>query len=534
MILAVLLCILSASAAASKQNSEIITQRNLQLFGTNKDSNTFPWAEQIDPIGYEAHSRMAEWLQAFYKATPKDQLAPTPPALPKIIEKVNNMPMKPFFKEKESSEDPHLWKNWQWEENTTNCQQMDAALTAATAASAAAPDLTITAQTKRADTEIPPKREYLIIAPVGSNFNASKWMTNPNLATYDIVALYYGRNGNNFSCPLCKAVIPGAGTKWGLLNTFIDNEPKMWAEFSKQYKAVMVADDDVDFFDTCSVNRIFEIFSSYNLLLGQPSLCRTPYRSTYWDLLYSNRPETILRYVTFVEIMAPIFEMNFFNGVVKPSLWNAYTGWGLDFTWPFLLRYPERHIGVIDDVCMRHNQGAGEATGEGSLYSVPAPYDQREEESRRVAEYGYYPSRVQAMGYNYRNIQAKGQVERSVFGPSDVAPGSGGGSGGGGGGEGVGLAPSSYFGSTKSSDSSSGGRGAFDWLRGAHNEDGNEEQQRAVGLKYSKKGFIAYILVAVVAVFVAVSVVAAAKRQRRVRHGGLRRSSPKHKMTGLV
>jgi hypothetical protein len=74
-------------------------------------------------------------------------------------------------------------------------------------------------------------------------------------------------------------------------------------------------------------------------------------------------------------------------------------GWGLDFTWPFLLRYPRRRVAVIDDACMVHSAAQGSKRGaEGDLYAVPVPYDEREEESRRVAEYGYYPSRVEAMG----------------------------------------------------------------------------------------------------------------------------------------
>ncbi len=29
-------------------------------------------------------------------------------------------------------------------------------------------------------------------------------------------------------------------------------------------------------------------------------------------------------------------------------------GWGLDFVWPFLLRYPRDRIAVVDQVCMFH------------------------------------------------------------------------------------------------------------------------------------------------------------------------------------
>ena len=48
--------------------------------------------------------------------------------------------------------------------------------------------------------------------------------------------------------------------------------------------------------------RAFEVFSAYGLLLGQPSLCPTPHRpSWYLHLLRNN--DTLLRYVTMVEIM---------------------------------------------------------------------------------------------------------------------------------------------------------------------------------------------------------------------------------------
>jgi len=32
-------------------------------------------------------------------------------------------------------------------------------------------------------------------------------------------------------------------------------------------------------------------------------------------------------------LQAPIFEAGFFQSFARPSLWDAYTGWGLDFVW---------------------------------------------------------------------------------------------------------------------------------------------------------------------------------------------------------
>ncbi len=46
---------------------------------------------------------------------------------------------------------------------------------------------------------------------------------------------------------------------------------------------------------------------------------------TFWKILYQN-PLYVLRYTTFIEIMAPMFRMDMFNGLVGPSLHNAYYG----------------------------------------------------------------------------------------------------------------------------------------------------------------------------------------------------------------
>ena len=124
--------------------------------------------------------------------------------------------------------------------------------------------------------------------------------------------------------PLHAQVIHGGGTKWFLLHALYKSHPKEWAALAEQYGAVMVADDDL-LFDTCTLNRSFEIFRSYSLLLAQPSVCPSPRRATYWGHLYQ-QPLSVLRFVSFVEIMAPMFEMRFFRGVVLPTLHNAYTG----------------------------------------------------------------------------------------------------------------------------------------------------------------------------------------------------------------
>jgi hypothetical protein len=46
---------------------------------------------------------------------------------------------------------------------------------------------------------------------------------------------------------------------------------------------------------------------------------------TVYKILYQ-RPQYTLRYTTFMEIMAPIFRMDVFNGLIGPTLHNVHTG----------------------------------------------------------------------------------------------------------------------------------------------------------------------------------------------------------------
>lgn len=63
----------------------------------------------------------------------------------------------------------------------------------------------------------------------------------------------------------------------------------------------------------------------YGLLLAQPSLC-SPFESATWQNPLYKDARVILQYTTFVEIMVPIFNMNFFTSKVIDTLEHAETG----------------------------------------------------------------------------------------------------------------------------------------------------------------------------------------------------------------
>lgn len=62
-----------------------------------------------------------------------------------------------------------------------------------------------------------------------------------------------------------------------------------------------------------------------------------------------------MRFTNFVELMAPTFETHFLNTTVWSTLTEAYTGWALDFIWPFLLKFPRDKVAIVDAVCMGHS-----------------------------------------------------------------------------------------------------------------------------------------------------------------------------------
>ena len=68
--------------------------------------------------------------------------------------------------------------------------------------------------------------------------------------------------------------------------------------------------------------QVFSVMRQYDLLLAQPSVCESGESSTWRPELHQ-RVQYILRYTTFVEVMAPAFRMDFFNAVVRHT-WQPW------------------------------------------------------------------------------------------------------------------------------------------------------------------------------------------------------------------
>lgn len=88
---------------------------------------------------------------------------------------------------------------------------------------------------------------------------------------------------------------------------------------------IYIPDDDIIQLPA-TINRAFDIQEVYGLELAQPTLCsRIESETVHGVGLYKEGP-TVLRYVTFVEIMVPMFSMEFFKGHVVDTLATSASG----------------------------------------------------------------------------------------------------------------------------------------------------------------------------------------------------------------
>lgn len=149
------------------------------------------------------------------------------------------------------------------------------------------------------------------------------WEDNEHLA------YYYHRSG---------------GMKYWLLSS-ID----VYTRLHKLYDSIWIADDDLKI-TTKSVNKMFEIFKTFELDLAQPALTND---SPFTFPITRERDNCILHFTNFIEVMAPIFSKKSYE-LLYPTFNLNKTSWGLDYLWPNLLGYPKTKIAVIDATPMLH------------------------------------------------------------------------------------------------------------------------------------------------------------------------------------
>ena len=198
-------------------------------------------------------------------------------------------------------------------------------------------------------------RKNLIIACAGDESLHIPWFfKNRN---YDLCVVYFGDDENVYQTYKEKSDFSfrEKGEKYHITKKIIDNKIDV-----SPYEYIWLPDIDVQISPE-SINRLFDIAKKFNLSICQPSM--DGYFSH--DITYP-RKTSALRYTSFVEVLAPLFNLETFN-LLKHTFDCNVTAHGLDFVWPKLLNYPQNKIAIIDAIIMTHTKPIG---GNYERYSV--------------------------------------------------------------------------------------------------------------------------------------------------------------------
>ena len=188
----------------------------------------------------------------------------------------------------------------------------------------------------------------LIIAPAGDKSLYLEWLDGkPN---FELVLLYYGEDievAKSYT-KYTPHVYASKGFKWWLIKSFIEDN----LDWISQFEYIWFPDDDLSI-NTDNINKLFEIAKEYKLWLCQPSLLG--YASHRITLPQEN---SLLRYTNFVEVMAPIMNLDTVLKL-KDTFDVNYSSWGLDGIWSYLLGDPKDKIAIIDTIIMTHTKPPG-------------------------------------------------------------------------------------------------------------------------------------------------------------------------------
>jgi len=198
-----------------------------------------------------------------------------------------------------------------------------------------------------------PKRPYLLCVRIGSGSAFERWFRTDKPRTWDLLLSYYILPNSG---PLAGAEVVSIGglSKFSAIKNIDEKDRGIFRE----YHAIWFLDDDIElaFGD---VDLFFEKMREFDLSLAQPSLSKDSYNSFPMTL---NIADCLARYTNFVEIMMPAFSRSAFQRCVD-TFDKSISGWGLDYVWPKLLGYPERKIGIIDSIVVKHTKPIDQSKG---------------------------------------------------------------------------------------------------------------------------------------------------------------------------
>ncbi len=168
--------------------------------------------------------------------------------------------------------------------------------------------------------------------------------------SWDLCVSYYG-SAETFPPPDFSeyACLQNQDRKFTALRKLMHRGSVLW-----DYDYIMFPDDDLQM-KWSDLNILFSTCREYQLQLAQPSLDPN---SVINHKSSKQKPDCLLRFVTMVEIMAPIFANPALRACIHTFDLNE-SGYGIDYAWSKLVDGPLTKIAVIDRVAVEHTRPTG-------------------------------------------------------------------------------------------------------------------------------------------------------------------------------
>ena len=187
-------------------------------------------------------------------------------------------------------------------------------------------------------------RKNLVIAFVGDESVHRTWLSGRASRSFDLCLVYFGDQSGRYRDD-ADVYLERKGIKFALLHALAQNE---LSEAIAKYDYVWVPDDDIAA-DGDTVDRLFRIAAEYDLDLCQPAIGQ----GQAWCTTLQAKPQYLLRYLPYAEIMCPLFSRKAFAKCLP--IFNAnVSGWAIDWLWSTW--FDADRIGIIDAAPVHHTR----------------------------------------------------------------------------------------------------------------------------------------------------------------------------------
>lgn len=214
-------------------------------------------------------------------------------------------------------------------------------------------------------------KRNLVFLRVGDTSTHREWIGDPASRTYDVWLDYYGEGDSSRWRGDAAHLTDGPGT------TKYARALALLPELTR-YEAIWFPDDDISV-DPAGVERLFDTFHTFGLLLAQPSLADGSYVAheiTRWNGSFD------VRFTNFVEAMCPLFSRAALEACA-PSFTQSVSAFGMDMVWARMLGDPRDRVGMIDAAPVVHTRPIGTGT-----WRRPDGFDPQADRERMLAAYG--------------------------------------------------------------------------------------------------------------------------------------------------